>query len=417
MEFFFQYIDWKDVCLVGIVCKLESPFNFLDKKKKMLSSPDANTSLQRTTSEPELSNGELGKRTVSNASQCSKIMKRSLHIHHTGEDLLPSPRVRSISGYSTHGSFSNGSLPVGVNGDVNEVDDPENDLSWQAFEKLRKDLERAQSELRTRDTQCEELTRVRDIVDQEIEELTASLFEEANKMVYEANVGRASAEKKFHEAQLKLDGLQAECHALKALVITSTPSNPGGKKGHKKAPSLGQICNHCDTYHFVADGDEADWAMVDPISKKEVDPIVFQNFCSWIEDKCPLKEHTFLNMIHKDDITPCLRFMNEDLSKSLYKAAQFDTLAIEPIKSKPKKCALTGVSGPCPFRVRTADSDDWYPISASCRARIVAVMDFLTFLRYIRQGILKKDVNVLYWEMGKKRAEISLARLGLEKRK
>lgn len=391
----------------------------------MLSPADAgNITLHRTTSEPELTNGDIGKRTTSNASQCSKIMKRSSHIHHTGDDLLPNPRVRSISGYSGSRALLNGSptnSELKVNGDIKEVVDAGNsengDLSWQAFEKLRKDLERAQQELRTRDTQCQELTRVRDIVDQEIEELTASLFEEANKMVYEANVGRATAEKKLNEAQLKLDGLQAECHALKALVITSTPANPGGRKGHKKTPSVGQICNQCDTYHFLDGGDDSEWTMVDPISKKEVDPIVFQKFCSWIEDGCPLKEHTFLAMVHKDDITPCLRFINEDLSKALYRAAQVDTLAIEPIKSKPKKCALTGVTGPCPFRVRTADSDEWYPISASCRARIVAVMDFLTFLRYIRQGILKKDVNVLYWEMVKKRAEISLARLGLQKRK
>ena len=138
------------------------------------------------------------------------------------------------------------------------------DLSRQAFEKLRKDLERAQQELRTRDTQCEELSRVREVVDLEIEELTASLFEEANKMVIEANVARMSSEKKYHEAQLQLDGLQAECKALKALVITSTPANPGHKRFHKRAPSVGQICNRCDTYHYISDMDDQDWSAVDP---------------------------------------------------------------------------------------------------------------------------------------------------------
>ncbi|XP_066929580.1 guanine nucleotide exchange factor for Rab-3A-like [Clytia hemisphaerica] len=384
------------------------------------------TSLQRTASEPDMTNADNIIRSKSNASQCSKVKKKlSTHIHHTGEDLLPVTRSRTVSGFSIgngdigrvrsisgYGSAL-GATPIeGVS--LEELSEESLDFSRQAFDKLRKDLERAQQELRTRDSQCQELSKVRDTVDQEIEELTASLFEEANKMVIEANVARMSWEKKFHEAELQLDGLQAECHALKALVITSTPSNPGKQRFHKRAPSVGQICNGCDTFHYITDLDEQDWSSVDPINKKEVDPLVFQSFCSWMEDNCPLKDHQFLSIVHRDDVVPCLRFPNEDLSKAIYKAAQSDTLAIEPIKSKPKKCALTSINGPCPYRVRTGDSDNWYPISGSCRARIVTVIDFLTFLRYIRQGIIKKDVNVLYWEMVKKRADINLARLGLE---
>lgn len=391
------------------------------KVKSVMLSPDPNETLQRTTSEPDLAASSTNTRTKSNASQCSKMAKAN--VHHTGEDLLPVPRVRSVSGLSSGSADLNRlrsiSLYVpnrnkGENEKLDGVSEESMDLSRQAFEKLRKDLERAQQELRTRDTQCEELSRVREVVDLEIEELTASLFEEANKMVIEANVARMSSEKKYHEAQLQLDGLQAECKALKALVITSTPANPGHKRFHKRAPSVGQICNRCDTYHYISDMDDQDWSAVDPINKKEVDPIVFQSFCSWIEEGYPLKDHQFLSTVHRDDIVPCLRFPNEELSKSIYKSAQSDTLAIEPIKSKPRKCSLTAINGQCPYRIRTADSDIWYPISGTCRARIVTVMDFLTFLRYIKQGIVKKDVNVMYWEMAKKRADINLARLGLE---
>ena len=389
-------------------------------------SPDkkASDGLQRTTSEPDLVTASSKGRTKSNASQCNSRMSNP-HIHHTGEDLLPVARVRSISGYSSTSTDSSRARSISLYGansmkgnsegaKLDEVNEETIDLSRQSFEKLRKDLERAQQELRTRDTQCQELSRVRDVVDQEIEELTASLFEEANKMVYEANVGRASAEKKYHEARLQLDGLQAECHALKALVITSTPANPGNKRFHKRAPSVGQICTRCDTYHYMTDMEDQNWSAVDPINKKEVDPYVFKSFCSWIEEGYPLKDHQFLSIVHRDDIVPCLRFPNEELSKSIYKSAQSDTLAIEPVKSKPRKCSLTSITGLCPYRIRTADSDVWFPISGTCRARIVTVMDFLTYLRYIKQGIIKKDVNILYWEMAKKRADINLARLGLE---
>ena len=47
-----------------------------------------------------------------------------------------------------------------------------------------------------------------------MEELTASLFEEAHKMVHDANVKRASAEKKFAEANLKIEVLSAEVRSL-----------------------------------------------------------------------------------------------------------------------------------------------------------------------------------------------------------
>ncbi len=60
----------------------------------------------------------------------------------------------------------------------------------------------------------------------ELEDLTASLFEEAHKMVRDANVKQASAEKQLVEANMKVDGLETEVSALKTLVLTSTPSQP-----------------------------------------------------------------------------------------------------------------------------------------------------------------------------------------------
>ena len=59
-----------------------------------------------------------------------------------------------------------------------------------------------------------------------MQELTASLFTEANKMVGDANEKRMSTEKCLAEATMKIDGLETEVTALKALVLTSTPSQP-----------------------------------------------------------------------------------------------------------------------------------------------------------------------------------------------
>ena len=380
-------------------------------------SPDIISSskgLHRTTSEPDVCS-ELGVRTISNASNCSKVRSRTGTIRLTQEE-INSPRIRSYSGLIKPDAVQNGHAVEIKDASKEGSDLLKNDdcgeLSWQAFEKLKLELDRAQHDLRKRDDQCKALSKVRDEVDQEVEELTVSLFEEANKMVYEANVGRATAEKKLHEAQLKLDGLQAEVAALKVLVLTSTPSNPG-KRGHKRAPSAGQICQSCETYH--TENDHGDWAVIDATNAREVDPIVFQLFLSWLEDSCPLKEHPFLTLIHKEDIVPCLRFPNEELAKAVYKAIQNNTLTVEAIEKKSRKCCLSKIVAQSGFRVQTKDSNQWYTISSACRARIVAVVDFLMFLRYIKQGYIKKDVNELYWLMTRKRADMSLAKLSLQK--
>ena len=86
-------------------------------------------------------------------------------------------------------------------------------------------------------------------MDQELEGLTTSLFEEANKTVFEANFTCASSEKKLYETQLKLNGLQAEVDALKLLVLLSTPSNPGNhyfNHNHKSNNSYSCYIEHRD---------------------------------------------------------------------------------------------------------------------------------------------------------------------------
>ncbi|CAJ0932417.1 unnamed protein product [Ranitomeya imitator] len=70
-------------------------------------------------------------------------------------------------------------------------------------ERLKEELAKAQRELKLKDEECERLSKVRDQLGLELEELTASLFEEAHKMVHEANVKQATAEKQLKEAQGK----------------------------------------------------------------------------------------------------------------------------------------------------------------------------------------------------------------------
>jgi hypothetical protein len=95
-----------------------------------------------------------------------------------------------------------------------------------SFLKLEAELEKSQRELQLKEEEVIKLSRIRDEVESEMTDLTASLFTEAHRMVGEANVKRASAEKYLVESNMKIDGLETEVAALKTLVLTSTPSQP-----------------------------------------------------------------------------------------------------------------------------------------------------------------------------------------------
>ncbi|KAI9559383.1 hypothetical protein GHT06_016172 [Daphnia sinensis] len=89
----------------------------------------------------------------------------------------------------------------------------------QRLEKTRLELEQSRAE-------CGRLAQIRDDVENEVRELTASLFQEAHVMVNAANVKAAASEKALKEARMQVEVLSAEVEALKTLVLTSTPSQP-----------------------------------------------------------------------------------------------------------------------------------------------------------------------------------------------
>ncbi|XP_062973076.1 guanine nucleotide exchange factor for Rab-3A isoform X3 [Elgaria multicarinata webbii] len=298
---------------------------------------------------------------------------------------------------------------------------------------LKEELHRAQKELKLKDEECERLSKVREQLEQELEELTASLFEEAHKMVREANTKQAASEKQLREARGKIDMLQAEVTALKTLVITSTPSSPNRelhpqlqsptkavfRKGHGRNKS---------TSSPGAATAASPSAPVEPASSefKEVDSILFAEFQTWKESPTLDKSCSFLERIYHEDVGPCLDFTKHELSELVQAAVEQNTLTIEPVATQalpvvkvsaiecggPKKCALSGLSRACRHRIKLGDSGNYYYISPSCRARITAVCNFFTYIRYIQQGLVRQDVDLMYWEVMRLRKEMSMAKLG-----
>ncbi|KAG8577905.1 hypothetical protein GDO81_010321 [Engystomops pustulosus] len=240
-------------------------------------------------------------------------------------------------------------------------------------------------ELKLKDEECERLSKVRDQLGQELEELTASLFEEAHKMVREANVKQATAEKQLKEAQGKIDVLQAEVAALKALLSTSPTSptkelQPGGKVPFKK----GHARNKSTSSAMV--GGTMDLTVMQPIVKKckEADLSLYNEFKAWKEE--PLMDRTcpFMKRIYQEDICPCLSFPKNELAAAVLEAVENNTLSIEPaglqpvrfVKASavecggPKKCALSGQTKSCKHRIKLGDSSNYYYISPCCRYRV-----------------------------------------------
>ncbi|XP_062918124.1 guanine nucleotide exchange factor for Rab-3A-like isoform X2 [Mobula hypostoma] len=299
-------------------------------------------------------------------------------------------------------------------------------------ERLKEELAKAQRELKLKDEECEKLSKVREQLEQELEELTASLFEEAHKMVREANTKQAAAEKQLKEAQGKIDVLLAEVTALKTLVITSTPSSPNRelhpqlqnpskavfKKGHGRNKSMSSAIVTAATQN----------AQLQTINKdsREMDLILFDEFQAWKEEPTLDKACPFLERIYQEDIGPCLSFAKHELTEAVQAAVESNTLSIEPaavqalpvVKASavecggPKKCALSGLSRTCKHRIKLGDSGSYFYISPSCRTRITAVCNFLTYIRYIQQGLVRQDVEQMYWEVMKLRKEMSIAKLG-----
>lgn len=358
-------------------------------------------------------------------------------------------------------------------------------LKEKAIVMLQQELEHARKELELKDEKCKELTGVRSKVEAELEELTASLFEEAHKMVHDANMKQFVAEKRLNAAIGEIEALRTEVSALKSLVLTSTPSNPNPQSHpqliKKKKDILGSpLRKHrrnrsdADTQKPVQAEDKKEQKIVK--MGKEVDSVVMAQLNNWLkrssvtprsavnlaqsnqsqtsnQNEAPaavnhsqanqteltsitnpnsqIKESDYdtieyetmapmmsqlIQRIETEDIKPCLTFSQMSLAEKVSNSVHNNSLMIEPI-SKPliQQCALSGVMICCKHKIKCGNAETWYPISQSCRTRIASVCDFLTYISYIKKGLVKHSKEQIYWEMNRLRREMSLAKLGYYK--
>ena len=312
------------------------------------------------------------------------------------------------------------------------------EVKEQAYNRMSCELSRAQNQLKLKDEEVVKLSKIREEVESELEDLTASLFEEANLMVYNANVLRTKAQKELYEANLKIEVLQAEVQALKMLVLTSTPSNHSSVRANgvksvsnkqkastlaKKSPSNYELGTNTDKFdsivqNGVPNGDQPlnGSDSNSPISDDygEVDPLFHEEFLQW--KKCPNFEpmnSDFIKRIYDDEVYPVFNFKDKDLTARVLRAIEDNTIIIEAVSDKspfPKRCALLDAPRNCKYRMKIGDN--WHNISQLCRNRIIAVCDLFCYLRYIQRGLVKSSFHEVFWEVMRRRRNIALSRLG-----
>ncbi|XP_022179914.1 guanine nucleotide exchange factor for Rab-3A-like isoform X2 [Myzus persicae] len=333
-------------------------------------------------------------------------------------------------------------IDSGMESSASSWDRSVNEVKEHAFARLEEELKKANETLKLRDEEVSRLSRIRADVESELEELTASLFQEAHNMVKEANLRQAAATRALKESSMKVDVLSAEVTALKTLVLTSTPSHPnlsredsismpGGLSGvglfyrkHKRSPShnnlkYGRENSPPDSpLKQKSNQSVTDTDNLDITNSAEIDPNVHREFVLWMKSPTLDKSDAFISRIYREDIDQCLEFNNSTLAMDVRNAIECGNLFIESMdKSKshfPKKCALMELPLLCLYRMNLGGSDgECYCISQICRNRITAVCDFLNYLRYIQRGLVKSLENDMYWEIVRLRKQMMLAKLGL----
>lgn len=280
-------------------------------------------------------------------------------------------------------------------------------------------------------------------------------------MVLAANEKRAAAEKSLHEASMRIDMLQAEVTALKALVITSTPSRPNTRKyphlepaaksngmtifkrGHRRTVSGIDIPRH---RNFLDASPPHSPPRYPPPGTDSVDgdahstpllaePYEMAELCEWRQAPSLDRSHPFIDRLYRYDIDPCLHCVSRaELRQRLIGAINDNAVFIEALPATGDNCGgsqtitrgeserQSGDAAPlcslldgtlaCSHRIRLPGDERWLPISQLCRNRVIAVCECVNYLRYIQQGLVKAPTTDVFRRIAELRRNMTLARLG-----
>uniref|UniRef100_A0A914Y3J0 Uncharacterized protein n=1 Tax=Panagrolaimus superbus TaxID=310955 RepID=A0A914Y3J0_9BILA len=334
---------------------------------------------------------------------------------------MPAPfsRVSSFFTRNKHNqkppNFSSGLIP-------SSADDPDETVE-EKVKRLEHELKESRRIGAKSDAECQKLLKLRDAMDDEVQDLTEKLFAQAYQIADEAEAKRRQAEKLLKEAFFKVDLLQAEVKALKDIVKSPSKRSLKDRFGHKKSESqvysLTPIKGGKSSSLHLTPIKASKSSSTLNLDETEVDPIYFTEFKEWLSSSISLssdeKESQFLKRIIKEDVEPCLTFNNSELASEILDSIKKNTLEMEPyFNDAVKICELTKMEKICQYRLKTDMEKEWVYISLQARNRITAVCDLLTYLRYLQNGIVKALPLDSYLEIASMRKNMALARFGFD---
>ena len=290
----------------------------------------------------------------------------------------------------------------------------------------------------------------KDQLSEELENLTQSLFEEANNMVAHHSKERYGAQQEALYLDTRLQEISGH------LLVEQKTST-------QLRVRLAKMQQVLDELNALSKKSLPPIDKIEPpkIETPNIDDILFKHFQELYLEASNLrasKLHTLMYMKNalEDDVKPCLRFggnprtstskfidaiianncfieemtsqqieelkerdiRNKQIAKEQAQAAKmaptptvslFNYTVLEKISNaltisskelEGEGCATCGREQPYKYRFKISDvhEDSWYPICLNCRDRILSVVDFYQFIRNIKQGLYPgKDVQELYF--------------------
>ncbi|CAN7939255.1 unnamed protein product [Ixodes hexagonus] len=302
-----------------------------------------------------------------------------------------------------------------------------------AYARLQAELSRAQQELKLKDEEVARLSQIRDEVGAELEELTASLFEEANNMVREANIKQAAAERRLQECSLKVDEVGAIWSCLETMFSPRSslqyPSTENSNT-HSNSTRTSSRSRTRKTQH-----DNSQTAAMLAIAEPENPTLTSIQLLYCVErgfrgykskPKQPiwwrLSSHRYRGgcflAVNGRNRTNCVRNIKQRALwcpkfRSMLYINSMGQVSVRrkrpnnrtrPKYRHPKNRSATiiiydGASSGMPRGL-------FFP-------QITSVCDLFCYLRYIQQGLVRNSIHEVYWEVIRRRRCIALARLGI----
>lgn len=189
-----------------------------------------------------------------------------------------------------------------------------------------------------------------------------------------------------------MEGLESEVTALKAMVITSTPSMPNKSlnPSHHRVTALdtsssGDLASPSSPGRERPHRDSVDSGASSGETDRHIDPILRQEYLSWKKAPDMSESSLFMSRIYREDVELCLQFPATELSAKVRAGIHANTLCLIPVKpdtgENPRNCALLQQPRTVRYKLVLDGEKEEHYICQLARNRLASVCDFLTYCR------------------------------------